>query len=118
MTTSTAPTSKFFLEKLKEVSAAFSTNQKETVLEEQDFDSLDEFKAAIADVIKTLEETGSKLYFQHKPFLLGKWSIDAKKLGAFALKHKCIIKVGTADNDYMWAVFPIESLTLTEDSIF
>lgn len=119
MNTTTVSTSKFFVQELRKVQDAPINNDKRILFSEEDFDTLDQFKGAIASQVMTLAEQGAVLTFQHKPFLIGEtWSIDARKLSAYALKFRCIVKLGNAENDYFWYIAPVKSVALAETELF
>jgi hypothetical protein len=75
---------------------------------EEDFDSLQEFKDAIADQVHTLAAQHAELRFQHKGFLRGNtWSMDINKLTAYCDSMGCkLVQYGTKDNNYQWRIVP------------
>lgn len=90
--------SKFFAAPAREV----------LVFSEEDFDTLSEFKEAIADQVHTLAAQHAELRFQHKGFLRGnQWSMDINKLTAYCDAMGCrLVQYGTKDNNYQWRIVP------------
>jgi hypothetical protein len=78
------------------------------IFSEEDFDSLTEFKSAIADQVATLHSQNLELRFQHKGFLRGQtWSIDINKLSAYCDSQQCrLAQWGNANNSYTWRIVP------------
>jgi hypothetical protein len=75
---------------------------------EEDFESLTEFKTAIADQVATLQAQNLELRFQHKGFLRGQtWSIDINKMSMYCDTQQCrLAQWGNAGNNYTWRIVP------------
>lgn len=88
--------------------------------QEDDFETCDEFKAAIADQIQSLYEQRIILQWQHKGFKIGnQWAIDIQKLNHYCLSHRCTLQqVGNKENNYMWRVAPMKQAVIASNAVF
>ena len=114
----TNSTSKFFVEMINKVQEESSSLSVITFCED-DFEDYSSFIKAIKDQVASLYDQNSVLEFHHKQLCIGDWwSINIKEMSQFALKHKCLVRMGKPENGYTWRVSPIRTEKLSEQVKF
>jgi hypothetical protein len=91
----------------------FTSTQREVITFcMEDFSTMEEFRSAIADQIRTLAEQNLELRFQHRILRVnGVFSLDLNDLRPFAAKYGCEVRdYGRESNDYQWRIVPRTSV--------